>query len=99
LGRALVGQLIKIGYLLKVTTEPIGNNRVQSIELAKEEAICSVYGQKRLTGLVPPKVKTADRDRNIKGTVLQGQIKGGSCRLDYQHVSSLSNWLVHWSWP
>jgi hypothetical protein len=30
--------------LLKVTTEPIGNNRVQSIELAKEEAICTVLG-------------------------------------------------------
>jgi hypothetical protein len=27
LGRALVGQLINIGYLLKVTIEPIENNR------------------------------------------------------------------------
>jgi hypothetical protein len=44
LGRALVGQLIKIGYLLKVTTEPIENNRVQPIELAKEGAIYTVLG-------------------------------------------------------
>jgi hypothetical protein len=43
LGRALVGQLIKIGYLLKVTTEPIENNRVQPIELAKEGAIYTVF--------------------------------------------------------
>jgi hypothetical protein len=27
LDRALGGQLIKIGYLLRITTEPIGNNR------------------------------------------------------------------------
>jgi hypothetical protein len=27
LDRALGGQLIRIGYLLRVTTEPIGNNR------------------------------------------------------------------------
>jgi hypothetical protein len=36
LDRALGGQLIKIGYLLKVTTESIENNRVQPIELVKE---------------------------------------------------------------
>jgi hypothetical protein len=44
LGRALVGQLIKIGYLLKVTTELIENNWVQLIELAKEGAIYTALG-------------------------------------------------------
>jgi predicted signal transduction protein with EAL and GGDEF domain len=44
LGRALVGQLIKIGYLLKVTTELMENNTVQPIELAKEGAIYTVLG-------------------------------------------------------
>jgi hypothetical protein len=44
LGRALGGQLIKIGYLLKITTEPIENNRVQPIELAKEGAIYTALG-------------------------------------------------------
>jgi hypothetical protein len=44
LGKALVGQLIKIGYLLKVTTEPIENNRVQLIELAKEGAVYFALG-------------------------------------------------------
>jgi hypothetical protein len=42
--RALGGQLIKIGYLLKITTKPIENNRVQPIELAKEGAIYTVLG-------------------------------------------------------
>jgi hypothetical protein len=36
LGRALVGQLIKIGYLLKVTIEPIGNNRGSADRIGKE---------------------------------------------------------------
>jgi hypothetical protein len=44
LGRALVGQLIKIGYLLKVTIEPMENNRVQSIELVKKGALYTVLG-------------------------------------------------------
>jgi hypothetical protein len=44
LGRALVGQLIKIRYLLKVTIEPIENNTVQPIELAKEGAIYTALG-------------------------------------------------------
>jgi hypothetical protein len=44
LDRALGGQPIKIGYSLKVTTEPIGNNRVQLIELAKEGASYTVLG-------------------------------------------------------
>jgi hypothetical protein len=42
--RALGGQLIKIGYLLKITTKPIENNMVQPIELAKEGAIYTVLG-------------------------------------------------------
>jgi hypothetical protein len=42
LDRALGGQLTKISYLLKITTEPIGNNRVQLIELVKEGAIYTV---------------------------------------------------------
>jgi hypothetical protein len=44
LGRALDGKLIKIGYLLKVTTESIENNRVQLIELSKEGAIYKALG-------------------------------------------------------
>jgi hypothetical protein len=44
LGRALVGQLIRIGYLLKVTIEPMENNRVQPIELVKEGALYTVLG-------------------------------------------------------
>jgi hypothetical protein len=36
LGRALVGQLIKIGYLLKVPTEPMENNRVLVDRIGKE---------------------------------------------------------------
>jgi hypothetical protein len=44
LDRALGGQLIRIAYLLKITTEPIENNRVQPIELAKEGTIYTVLG-------------------------------------------------------
>jgi hypothetical protein len=36
LGRALVGQLIKIGYLLKVPIEPMENNRVLADRIGKE---------------------------------------------------------------
>jgi hypothetical protein len=36
LGRALVGQLIKISYLLKITTELIGNNRGLADRIGKE---------------------------------------------------------------
>jgi hypothetical protein len=35
LGRALVGQLIKIGYLLNVPTEPMENNRVLADRIGK----------------------------------------------------------------
>jgi hypothetical protein len=35
LGRALVGQLIKIGYLLKTTAESIGNNRSSTDRIGK----------------------------------------------------------------
>jgi hypothetical protein len=35
LGRALVGQLIKIGYLLKITTKPTGNNRGSADRIGK----------------------------------------------------------------
>jgi hypothetical protein len=35
LDRALGGQLIKIGYLLKITTEPIGNNRGSANRIGK----------------------------------------------------------------
>jgi hypothetical protein len=35
LGRALVGQLIKIGYLLKITTEPIGNDKGSADRIGK----------------------------------------------------------------
>jgi hypothetical protein len=36
LARALVGQLIKIGYLLKITIEPIGNNKGSADRIGKE---------------------------------------------------------------
>jgi hypothetical protein len=36
LDRALVGQLIRIGYLLKITIEPIGNNRGLVDRIGKE---------------------------------------------------------------
>jgi hypothetical protein len=36
LDRALGGQLIRIGYLLKITTEPIGNNRGLVNRIGKE---------------------------------------------------------------
>jgi hypothetical protein len=35
LDRALGGQLIKIGYLLKITTKPIGNNRGSASRICK----------------------------------------------------------------
>jgi hypothetical protein len=50
LGRALGGQLIRIGYLLKITTEPIGTTGVQPIELAKEGAIYIVLGNLLISG-------------------------------------------------
>jgi hypothetical protein len=75
-------------YLLKTTTESIGNNKGLVDRIGKEGSslysfrkyadfcleeksagVISVYEHKRLTGLVSPKVKTADRDWNIKGTV------------------------------
>jgi hypothetical protein len=78
-------------YLLKTTTESIGNNKGLVDRIGKEGSslysfrksadfcleeksagVISVYEQKRLTGLVSPKVKMADKDRNIKGTVFQG---------------------------
>jgi hypothetical protein len=91
LDRALGGQLIKIGYLLKITTEPIGNNRSSADRIdkggsylhsfrkfadfcskEKSAGAVSVYEQKRLVDLSSPRVKFADMDRNVKGTVLQG---------------------------
>jgi hypothetical protein len=50
LDRALGGQLIRIGYLLKITTEPIGTTGVQPIELAKEGAIYIVLGNLLISG-------------------------------------------------
>jgi hypothetical protein len=38
----------------------------------KSARAVSVYEQKRLADLSSPRVKSADMDRNIKGTVLQG---------------------------
>jgi hypothetical protein len=91
LDRDLGGQLIKIGYLLRITIEPIGNNRGsvdgigkgwsylhsfrKSADFYLEEksaGAISVYEQKRLANLNSPRVKLADMDRNVKGTVLQG---------------------------
>jgi hypothetical protein len=50
LDRVLGGQLIRIGYLLKITTEPIGTIGVQPIELAKEGAIYIVLGNLLISG-------------------------------------------------
>jgi hypothetical protein len=58
-----------------------------------------VYDQRGLADLGSPEVKSADMERNVEGTVLQGQKKEGSCLLDYQHVFGLSDWLVPWPWP
>jgi hypothetical protein len=38
LGRALDGQPIKMGYLLKTTTESIGNNKGLVYRIGKEES-------------------------------------------------------------
>jgi hypothetical protein len=89
LRRALVGQLIKIGYMLRITIELIGNNKGSVDRIGKEGSylysfrksadFCleeksagaiSVYEQKRLADLGSPEVKSADMDRNVKGTVL-----------------------------
>jgi hypothetical protein len=58
-----------------------------------------VYDPMGLVDLGSPEVKPADMERNVEGTILQVQKKEGSCQLDYQHISGISNWLVHWSWP
>jgi hypothetical protein len=98
LDRALGGQLIKIGYLLKIITEPIGNNRGSANRIGKGGSclLClrkstdfrlkeklagavSVYDQRGLVDLGSPEVKSADMERNVEGTVLQGQRKEGSC--------------------
>jgi hypothetical protein len=91
LGRALVGQLIKIGYMLRITTEPIGNNKGSADRIGKEgsylysfrksayfcleeklaEAV-SVYDQRGLADLGSPEVESADIERNVEDTVLQG---------------------------
>jgi hypothetical protein len=44
LDRALGGQLIKMGYLLKTTTELIGSNRGLADRIGKEGAIYTVLG-------------------------------------------------------
>jgi hypothetical protein len=49
LDRTLGGQLIRIGYLLKITTELIGNNRVQPIELAKEGVVYFALGNRLIS--------------------------------------------------
>jgi hypothetical protein len=36
LGRALGGQLIKIGYMLRITTESVGNNNGSVDRIGKE---------------------------------------------------------------
>jgi hypothetical protein len=46
LDRASGGQLIKIGYLLKITTKSIGNNRVQPMESAKEGVVYFALGNR-----------------------------------------------------
>jgi hypothetical protein len=75
--------------LLKITTEPIGNNRGSVDRIGKEGSylhsfrksadFCleeksagavSVYDQRGLADLGSPEVKSADMDRDVKGTVL-----------------------------
>jgi hypothetical protein len=46
LDRASGGQLIKIGYMLKITTKSIGNNRVQPMESAKEGVVYFALGNR-----------------------------------------------------
>jgi hypothetical protein len=77
--------------LLKITIEPIGNNRGSANRIGKggsylhsfrksadfglEEksaGAVSAYEQKRLADLGSPEVKSADIERNIESTVLQG---------------------------
>jgi hypothetical protein len=74
-------------------------NRLISILKEKLAGAVPVYDPRGLADLGSPEAKPADMERNIEGTVLQVQKKEGSCRLDYQHVCGLSDWLVHWSWP
>jgi hypothetical protein len=52
-----------------------------------------MYDLRGLVDLGSPEVKSADKETNVEGTVLQVQKKEGSCRLDYQHVSGLSKWI------
>jgi hypothetical protein len=91
LDRALGGQLIKVGYLLRITTKLIGNNRGsvdrigkgrsylysfrKSADFCLEEksaGAVSAHEQKRLADLSSPGVKSADMERNVEGTALQG---------------------------
>jgi hypothetical protein len=77
--------------LLKITTEPVGNNsglvdrigkggnhlhsiRKSSDFCLEEKLVGTVfaYKQKRLADLSSSRVKSADMDRDVKGTVLQG---------------------------
>jgi hypothetical protein len=44
LDRALGGQLIKIGYLLTITIEPIGNNRGSANRIGKGGSIYTALG-------------------------------------------------------
>jgi hypothetical protein len=95
-----------MGYLLKTTTELIGKNRGLVDRIGKEGSYLYSFrkstdfiSEEKLTDLGSFKVKSADIERNVKGTILQVQKKEGSCRLDYQHVFGLFDGLVHWSWP
>jgi hypothetical protein len=83
LDRALGGHLIKIGYLLKIITEPIGNNRGSADRIGKGGSYLHSFrkstdfcleekSQKRLADLSSPGVKLADMDRNVKDTGFQG---------------------------
>jgi hypothetical protein len=77
--------------VLKITTEPIGNNRGSADRIGKggsylhsfrKSADCClekksagavfVYDQRGLADLGSPEVKSADIERNVEGTVLQG---------------------------
>jgi hypothetical protein len=43
LDRALGGQIIRIGYLLKITIEPIGNNRGSVDRIGKEGSSLYIF--------------------------------------------------------
>jgi hypothetical protein len=74
-----------MGYLLKTTTESIGNNKGSADRIGKEGALYTVLGnllisirkrnqyeQSLYMSRKALEVKSADIERNVESTVLQG---------------------------